>query len=117
MDIKKATSVKFVDDKYGFAIFEEDYKGNPCKPTVYFLIRQNEKDGGSWVQAVGSWYVETLLEDGVSVPTDPNAPGLYIDYGQDWYIPALPYYLAQRYMEAYIKYNHRFHDKVDSEVW
>ena len=117
MDIKKATSVKFIDDKYGIAIYEENYEGNPSKPVVHFLIRQNRKDGSSWVQEVGSWYVETLLENGVSVPKDPDAPGIYIDYGQDWYVPALPYSLAQRYMEAYTKYNHRFHDKVGAEVW
>lgn len=116
MDIKKATSVKFVDDTYGIAIFEEDYKGTPCKPTVHFLIKQT-KGEKPWIQMTGGWYVETLLEDGVSVPKDPDAPGLYIDYGQDWYVPALPYSLAQRYMDVYTKYNHRFHDEINAEVW
>lgn len=121
MDIKKATSVKFVDDKYGIAIFEEDYKGNPTKPTVKILIKQNKKLGSGnetpWIQMVGGWYIDTLLENGISVPKDPDAPGLYIDYGQDWYVPALPYSLAQRYMDAYTRYNHRFHDEVNVEVW
>ena len=116
MDIKKATSVKFVDDKYGIAIFEEDYKGNPCKPTVKILIKQT-KGETPWIQMVGGWYVDTLLENGISVPKDPDAPGLYIDYGQDWYVPALPYSLAQRYMDIYTKYNHRFHDEINVEVW
>lgn len=34
MDIKKAKAVKFVDEKWGVAIFETDWKGNPCMPTA-----------------------------------------------------------------------------------
>jgi hypothetical protein len=127
MDIKKATSVQMVTPKYGFAVFETDYNGTPCKPTVHFLIKQTTKLGKTgeyapWYQMTPGWYVETLLNDKPTVKNlgDEKEVGLYIDYGQDWFIPAGAYSMMWDWLEEYMNNpNARYSDyEVTSrEVW
>ncbi len=120
MDIKKAKAVKFVDEKWGVAIFETDWKNNPCAPTAHLLERQTRKNGTTWVQMTPGWYVDTLLRDGIHEarnPEDPKEVGLYIDYGQDWFIPAGPYEKVQKVMQAYVELGAEFHDNVEEEIW
>lgn len=120
MNIKTAKSVQMVTPKYGFAIYEEDGKA----PVVHFLIKQNGKDG-IWYQQTPGWYVSTLLE---KVPHckdlhDPTEVGLYIDFGQNWFIPAGPYSMMWDFLEEYSDNNGAesicYHDSnvLNGEVW
>jgi hypothetical protein len=125
MDVKKAKSVEMVTPKYGFAIYETDWKGNPCEPTVHFLIKNIRKDGSVWYQQTPGWYVSTLLEREPHCKDlhDPNEVGLYIDYGQNWFIPAGPYSMMWDYLEEYSDNNGAesicYHDSkvLNGEVW
>ena len=109
MDIRKATAAQMVTPKYGFAIFETDWKGNPCKPTAHFLIKQTKKLGkvgecDPWYQWTPGWYVSTLLERPIQCKNlhDEDEVGLYIDFGQNWFIPAGPVDIAQDYFKEYL---------------
>ena len=105
MDIRKATSVQMVSPKWGYAIYETDWKGNPCEPTVHFLEKQTRKDGSIWYQQLGGWYASTLLERKPHCRDldDENEVGLYIDFGQNWFVPAGPYSMAWDFIEAYME--------------
>lgn len=108
MEISEATSVKKIDDKYGIAFFEEQSD----KPVVHFIINIKSRDGSVWHQMTPGWYVETLLEDGICNPADPNDPkevGLYIDFGANWFVPAGVYQKAQKIMQLYTE-GDRFSD-------
>lgn len=113
MDIKKATSVKMITPTYGFAIYETDWQGNPCKPVVHFLIKNTRKDGSIWYQQTPGWYAETLLEKQPSCPDieDETTPGLYIDVGQDWFIPIGPYSLMWDWIDEYVRSGARWLEK------
>ena len=130
MDIKKAASVRMVTPKWGFAIYTQDYEGKPCQPTVYLLEKQTSKLGKNgecapWFQQVGGWYASTLLR---RTPTykdlhDSKEVGLYIDFGQDWFIPAGPYSMIWDYIEEFSDNNGAesicYHDSevLNGEVW
>ena len=115
MDIRKATAVQMVTPKYGFAIFETSYDGTPCEPTVHFLLKQKNKDGSVWYQWTPGWYVSTLLENPKHCKNldDENEVGLYIDFGQNWFIPAGPISIAQDYFEEYLEEGIR---RIDSSL-
>lgn len=123
MDIKKATSVQMVTPKYGFAVFETDCDGTPCKPTVHFLIKQTKEDGSApWYQMTPGWYVESLLKDEPTVKNlgDQKEVGLYIDYGQNWFIPAGAYSMMWDWLEEYMNNpyaRYSDHEVTNSEVW
>lgn len=112
MDIKEATSVKKIDDKYGIAIFERDQEFGP---SVQFIITNKDKSG-EWYQATPGWFIEDLLEDGIRDYEDPNEVGLYIDYGANWFVPAAPYAEAQKAMIQYLK-GERFYDEYEGKIW
>ena len=103
MDIKKAKSVEMVTPKYGFAIYDKDWDGKPTDPVVHFLIKNIRKDGTIWYQQTPGWYVSTLLERTPRCKDlhDENEVGLYIDFGQNWFIPAGPYSMMWDYLEEY----------------
>lgn len=121
MDIKKAVSVKMATQKWGFAIYTQDYEGNPCKPTIYLLEKQISKLGKTWFQQVGGWHASSLLErvPSCSDPNDSEKVGLYIDFGQDWYIPAGPYKIICDYIEEFLDKSICYHDSevLNGEVW
>jgi hypothetical protein len=118
MDIKKAASVKMATPKWGFAIYTQDYKGNPCQPTIYLLEKHTKKD--IFIQ-VGGWYASSLLErvPSCSDPHDSEKVGLYIDFGQDWYIPAGPYKIVCDYIKEFLDKSICYHDSevLNGEVW
>ncbi len=104
MDIKKATSVQMVTPKYGLAIFETNWEDKPCKPTVHFIIKNTRKDGSIWYQMTPGWYIEDLISKSYHVDIfDMETPGIYIDYGANWFIPAGPYGVLQMWMEDYME--------------
>lgn len=120
MDIKKAASVRMVTPKWGFAIYTQDYEGNPCKPTVYLLEKQTSKNN-PWFQQIGGWYASSLLE---KVPYckdfhDSKEVGLYIDFGQNWFIPAGPYTMIWDYIKEFSDKSICYHDSevLNGEVW
>ena len=121
MDIKKATSVQMITPKYGFAIFETDWENKPCEPTVHFLIKQTRSNGSVWYQMTPGWYASTLLEKVPSCPDieDEKTPGLYIDFGQNWFIPIGPYSLMWDWIDEYVNAGARWTDSnvVNGEVW
>lgn len=119
MDVKKATSTQMVTRKYGFAIFETDYDGKACKPTVHFIIRNTRKDGTDWFQMTPGWYVEDLLKKICTADMfDMTTPGLYIDYGQDWFIPAGPYGVLQTWLQDYMDGSRWNSAEIENgEVW
>lgn len=88
MDISKAKLAKYVSDSWGIAIFEDD-----GEPVVKILEKWNRVDGSSFWQICGGWYLSTLLED----PDDI----LYIDYGQNWFVPTKEYHEMIKLMKAY----------------
>lgn len=114
MDIKKATSVQMVSPKYGFAVFETDWEDKPCQPTVHFLIKC--KSGN--FQMTPGWYMEDLLKKPVVCKDmfDENEVGLYIDFGQNWFIPAGPISCAQGFFREYQK-GARFNEVLNGKVW
>lgn len=114
MDITTATSVQMVSPKYGFAVYEKDWKGNPTEPVVHFLVKCKS---GKFQQTPG-WYMSTLLERACMPKNmlDENEPGLYIDFGQDWFVPAGPYATAQAFFREYQK-GERFHQVIESEIF
>lgn len=101
MDIKKATSVQMVTPKYGFAVYETDWEDKPCKPTVHFLIKLSDGD----FQQTPGWNLDILVKNPIHCDDifDENELGLYIDYGQNWFIPAGPVSLAQSFLKEYEK--------------
>ena len=122
MDIRKATAVKNIDGKYALAIFETDWQGLPQnEPSVHFLIRVERKNGTHWWQWTPGWYVSTLLGSETKYTSDEKVPGLYIDYGQDWFIPAGPISLAKDYFKQYLKgdreYDQKLADEIAKESW
>ena len=122
MDIKKAKAVKWVDEKWGLAIFETDWQDKPCKPTVHLLEKQTRKDGSNWTQMTPGWYAETLLENKERIfakaeYADDNDIGLYIDCGSNWFIPVKPYAKVLKVVEAYVELGAEFHDAPAGEVW
>jgi len=113
MDIKKALSAKMVTPKYGFAVFETSYDGTPCKPTVHFLIKLD----GEEYQMTPGWYIDTLLNHPPIVKNwkDEKEVGLYIDYGQNWFIPANHYAMLWEWLKAYANGNSMARSS-DSEI-
>lgn len=114
MNIKEATSVKKINDKYGIAIFEDE-KCNKWGPTVQFVITNKDKDG-DWYQATPSWYVADLIKNGVREYDNPDGAGIYIDFGANWFVPAAPYAEAQKAMIQYMN-GERFDDKYEGKIW
>ncbi len=121
MDIKKAVSVQMVTPKYGFAIFTTDWENKPCEPTVHFLIKNTRKNESTWYQMTPGWYVETLLEKEPHVKNlgDENEPGLYIDYGQNWFIPAGAYSMMWDFLEEFTQTGVTYSDSevLNGEIW
>lgn len=110
MDISTATSVQMVSPKYGFAIYEGEYDA----PTVHFLIKMKS---GDYQQTCG-WFLDTLLERNCICHDmfDEKEVGLYIDYGQNWFIPAGPFACAQGFFREYKK-GARFNEVLTGKVW
>ena len=111
----KITSVKSLDDTYSI-LFTENEDG---RTLVQFAIKEFRKDKSFWYQKTPSWYFSTLFDD-VENKIDhledvyPDSPGLYIDYGADWFIPAKVYASA---LLAMMEYNNgkRFND-IDIDI-
>jgi len=126
MDIKKATSVQMVTPKWGFAIYTQDYKGNPCEPTVYLLEKQTKKLGkdgevAPWYQQIGGWYASTLLEREPHCKdiSDENEVGIYIDFGQNWFCPAGAYSMIWDWIKEFVDngVTYTSSEIVNGEVW
>lgn len=125
MEIKKAKSVKMVTPKYGFAIYDKDWEGKSTEPVVHFLIKNVKNNGTVWYQQTPGWYVSTLLEKAPHCKDihDSNEIGLYIDYGQDWFIPAGPYSMMWDFLEEFSDNSGAesicYHDSevLNGEVW
>lgn len=114
MELKDAKIVKMVDNKWGFAIFTQDYEGNPTKPTLKLLEKQvTVKKGVSkpWYQMCGGWYCETLMEN--------YRPGraLAIDCGQNWVCPSESYGKIQEAMKSWLELNELPDVDPSYEVW
>lgn len=102
MDIKKARVVAMVNEKYGLAVWDKKDTGYGAHSSVHFLIKQTRRDGSTWYQMTPGWYVSTLLENGIISfdESNKNEPGLYIDFGADWFIPRESYAQLQAVLNA-----------------
>lgn len=95
MDIKKAKIVKQINDKWGFCIFTEDYKGNPEDPVLYLLEKCDKKD--KW-QLCGGWYCEDLLDS-----SSEGRGGIAIDFGSNWICDGDNYHKIWIAMKAWME--------------
>lgn len=121
MNIKKAVSVKSLNNGWALAIFNTDWEDKPCEPTVWFLQRHTKVLGKTgqvapWWQMCGGWNLADLVKNNYS-GLDDNQPAIYIDFGQNWFVPAGVFNEGQVWMKAYQNEGFQAHDALDGKVW